>query len=221
MEDNVNVEEALLEEEDEVPTPIGAMTFDEDEIIPPECNLSDSDNEVDDDGFLYDTNAPERVAVVLNADLTIELEAEKYNPQLEIGKEFKNIEEFRQAVRNHGVATRYSFRFRPNGDERAQARCKEEGCKFKIWASLKKAKGCIQIKSENSEQTCTRDRTNRHCTTMYITKRYLDTFKIEPSWKTSLIKKVVNDDVKLTINNVTVWRARKYARILLEGSDEH
>ncbi|KAL2492813.1 hypothetical protein Adt_28441 [Abeliophyllum distichum] len=30
-----------------------------------------------------------------------------------------------------------------------------------------------------------------------------------------------NDDVKLTSNNVTAWRARRYAMILLEGSDEH
>ncbi|KAL2535303.1 uncharacterized protein Fot_16694 [Forsythia ovata] len=46
-------------------------TFDEDEIIPPECNLGDSDNEVDDNGFLYDTNVP----VGLNADPTTKLEA--------------------------------------------------------------------------------------------------------------------------------------------------
>ncbi|KAL2556280.1 Uncharacterized protein Fot_01019 [Forsythia ovata] len=52
-----------------------ATTFDEEEIIHPKCNLSDSDNKVDDDGFLYNTNAPERVAMRLNADSTIELEA--------------------------------------------------------------------------------------------------------------------------------------------------
>ncbi|KAL2472037.1 Uncharacterized protein Adt_40173 [Abeliophyllum distichum] len=75
MEDNVNVEEILLEAEDEGPASVGATTFDEEKIIPPECNLSGSDNEVDDDGFLYDTNANERVAVGLNTDPTIELEA--------------------------------------------------------------------------------------------------------------------------------------------------
>ncbi|KAL2508872.1 Uncharacterized protein Fot_32519 [Forsythia ovata] len=74
-QDNVNVKEALLEEEDEGPALTGAKTFDEEKIIPPECNLSYSDNVVDDDGFIYDTNALEHVAVGLNADPTIELEA--------------------------------------------------------------------------------------------------------------------------------------------------
>ncbi|KAL2457231.1 hypothetical protein Adt_46456 [Abeliophyllum distichum] len=156
MEDNVNVEEALLEEVDEGPAHVRATTFDEEEIIPPECNLSDSDNEVDDDGFVYETNAPELCCGL-----------------------------GRMMMREH----------------RPDARRKVVNSRF--WASLNKTKGCIQIKSKNSKHTCTRDRTNRHCTDMYIAKRYLKTFKVESGWKTSLIKKVVNDDVKLTINNVT------------------
>ncbi|KAL2460144.1 DBD Tnp Mut domain-containing protein [Abeliophyllum distichum] len=219
MEDNVNLEEALLEEEDDGLAPTGATTFDEEEIIPPECNLSDSDNEVDDECFLYDTNAPKRVAVGLNADPTIELEAADVDKLLsddgycpseeELLTGFSSSEENNYRFPIYDTEKeKYDPQFRPNDDERARARCKEDGCKFKIWASLNKAKGCIQIKSKNSEHTCTKDRTNGHCTTMYIAKRYLETFKVEPSWKTSLIKKAVNDDVKLTINDVTAWRPR-------------
>ncbi|KAL2471136.1 DBD Tnp Mut domain-containing protein [Abeliophyllum distichum] len=199
-------------------------TFDEEKSIPPECNSSDSNNQVDDDGFLYDTNAHDCVAVGLNADHTIEIEAaciEELESDDEVGKEFRNIEEFRQAVRNHGVATRCNFKFRPNDDERVQARCKKEDYKFKIWASLNKAKDCIQIKSKNTEHTCTRDRTNGHHTARYISKRYLETFKVHPGWKTSFMEKAVNDDVKLTINNITAWRGRRYAKILLDSSNEH
>ncbi|CAA3016805.1 Hypothetical predicted protein [Olea europaea subsp. europaea] len=48
-------------------------------------------------------------------------EREKFEPQLEVGKEFKNIEEFREAIRNHGIASRYNFRFKSNDEFRAQA----------------------------------------------------------------------------------------------------
>ncbi|XP_022889631.1 uncharacterized protein LOC111405123 isoform X2 [Olea europaea var. sylvestris] len=259
MDCNITVEETILVMDEEEPP--HDLTFEEEEWIPLKCHLNDSDDEVNDDGFQFDTNAPERVVVGFNADPTVEFEVagieelenddgyypseeelhtdnssseeenysfpfydvekEKYNPQLEVGKEFKNIEEFKEAVRNHGVATRHNFKFRPNDGERAQAICKKDNCKFRIWASLNKALGCVQIKSKNSEHRCMRDRTNRHCTARYIAERYLETFKVDPDWKTRLIKKVVKDDLKLTVSDVTTWRARRYARILIEGSDQH
>lgn len=79
----------------------------------------------------------------------------------------------------------------------------------------------MQIKSKNSEHTCIRDKTNKHCTAKYIAERYLETFKFDPDWKSKLIIKVVKDDLKLIINKVTAWRARRYARVMTQGSDEH
>ncbi|KAL2471155.1 DBD Tnp Mut domain-containing protein [Abeliophyllum distichum] len=202
-----------------------SRTFDEEKIIPPECNSSDSNNHVDDDGFLYDTNAHDCVAVGLNANPTIELEA-ACREELEsdygycLSEEELLIDYSFNEERNYYFPM-CNFKFRPNDDERAQARCKKEDYKIKIWASLNKAKDCIQIKSKNSEHTCTRDRTNGHHTARYISKRYLETFKVHPGWKTSFMEKAVNDDVKLTINNITAWRGRRYAKILLDGSNEH
>ncbi|KAL2552191.1 Leucine-rich repeat receptor-like serine/threonine/tyrosine-protein kinase SOBIR1 [Forsythia ovata] len=69
-----------------------ATTFDEEEFIPPECNLSDSDNEVDDYSFLYDTNAREHVAEGLNAYPTIELEAEELRSN-DVGITFNKLQE--------------------------------------------------------------------------------------------------------------------------------
>ncbi|XP_022899235.1 uncharacterized protein LOC111412531 [Olea europaea var. sylvestris] len=51
--------------------------------------------------------------------------------------------------------------------------------------------------------------------------KYLETFKVAPNWKSKLIIKVVRDDLKLVINRVTAWRARRLAKILIEGSKEH
>ncbi|KAL2533620.1 DBD Tnp Mut domain-containing protein [Abeliophyllum distichum] len=124
MEDNVNVEETLLEEE-EGQGPALALAASVDELG------SDDGYCPSEEDLLTDYSSSEEN----NYRFPIyDVEKEKYDPKLEVGKEFKNIEEFMQAVRNHGVAIRCNFRFRPNDDERAQDRCKEEGCKFKIWA---------------------------------------------------------------------------------------
>ncbi|XP_022880842.1 uncharacterized protein LOC111398118 [Olea europaea var. sylvestris] len=258
MADNTIIEEVILESTYEGPQ--GDNIFQDEEVIPNECQLIDSNNEVNDNDFHYDNNANEQVLIGLKADHTIELlttgdeevgsdeaicpseeelhtnyssseeqayhfpiydaEREKFDPQLEVGKEFKNIEEFKEAVRNHGAASRCNFRFKPNDEFRAQAICKL-ACTWKIWASWNKKKGCVQIKSKNPEHTCIRNRTNRHCTAKYKAKRYLDTFKVDLNWKSKLIIKAVNDDMKLTINKVTAWMARRYARVLIQGSNEH
>ncbi|CAA3017448.1 Hypothetical predicted protein [Olea europaea subsp. europaea] len=101
--------------------------FQDEEVIPNECQLTNSDNEVNDDDFHYDKNENEQVLVGLKQDHTIELlttgdeevgldeaicpseeelhidhssseekayhfpiydaEREKFDPQLEVGKE--------------------------------------------------------------------------------------------------------------------------------------
>ncbi|KAL2505670.1 DBD Tnp Mut domain-containing protein [Abeliophyllum distichum] len=147
-------------------------------------------------------------------------EKELFDPKFEVGKTFKDMELFRKAVRNHGVVSRCNLRFRPNDDRRAQAICKL-GCKWRVWASLNKKLDCVQVKSYNPTHTCIRDRMNWHCTAKYVAERYLDTFRIDREWKTKLIRKAVKDDLKLNINKVTAWRARRWARILIEGGDEH
>ncbi|KAL2491001.1 DBD Tnp Mut domain-containing protein [Abeliophyllum distichum] len=147
-------------------------------------------------------------------------EKELFDSKFEVGKTFKDMELFRKAVRNHEVVSRCNFRFRPNDDRRSQAVCKL-GCKWRIWTSLNNKLGCVQVKSYNPTHTCIRDKMNRHCTAEYVAERYLDTFRIDPEWKTKLIRKTVKNDLKLNINKVTAWRARRRARILIEGGDEY
>lgn len=92
---------------------------------------------------------------------------------------------------------------------------------MKTLASWSKKKDCVQIKSYNPNHTCSRDKTNRHCTYAYLAERYLETFKFDPCWRARNFVKRVKDDLKLKINRVTVWRTRRYAKVLIEGLDEH
>ncbi|KAL2467154.1 DBD Tnp Mut domain-containing protein [Abeliophyllum distichum] len=264
MDISTVAEECLLEEEDKDDASGGENNdrdIDEDELdvldVQP-LHFNDSEDEVNDGEFIFDKNAPERIAMGLNSDPLVEEahivvaeegvdldesyspsseelhtdyssgeennyrfpnfvpEKELFDPKFEVGKTFTDMELFRKAVKNHGFVTRCNFRFRPNDDRRAQAVCKLD-CKWRIWASLNKKLGCVQVKSYTPIHTCSRDSTNRHCTAKYVAERYLETFKIDPEWNSKLIRKAVKDDLKLNINKVTSWRARRWARILIQG----
>ncbi|KAL2523865.1 Uncharacterized protein Adt_08919 [Abeliophyllum distichum] len=147
-------------------------------------------------------------------------EKELWDPQFEMGKTFIDIPHFKKAKRNHGVAIGCNLRMKKNDDKRAQAVCKV-GCKWRIWASVNKKLNCIQIKSYNPNHNCIRDGSTRHCTAKYIAKRYLDTFRVDPGWKPTAIRHRVLQDLRINIGRQTAWRARRFARILIEGSDEH
>lgn len=146
-------------------------------------------------------------------------ETDMRDPQLHIGQLFSSIQEFRKAVRTYGAVNGYNVKCKVNDDSRVQAICKSD-CQWRIWASKMNNSDRVQVKSYMHQHTCSRDQYNRHCNYMFIVHRYIEQFKADPEWKTKSMQATIKADLKINITRNVAWKARRYAKQLINGTIE-
>ncbi|KAL2505363.1 Uncharacterized protein Adt_20984 [Abeliophyllum distichum] len=78
--------------------------------------------------------------------LEFDVEIDMKNLQLEVGKIFRSLDEFKDAVWHYGVMNRFNIRFKVNDPKRVHVVCKL-GSKWRVWASKINNSSTKQIKS--------------------------------------------------------------------------
>jgi len=71
-----------------------------------------------------------------------------------VGQRFKNVGEFREALRKYAIANQFGFRYKKNDSHRVTVKCKAEGCPWRIHASRLSTTQLICIKKMNPTHTC-------------------------------------------------------------------
>ncbi|CAA2939496.1 Hypothetical predicted protein [Olea europaea subsp. europaea] len=145
--------------------------------------------------------------------------SEKRNPQFEVGLLFATFEELKSAVRDYAVFNQVEPIFKCNEKNKLHCVCKE-GCPWKLWASKIQCREMVQIKMYDPRHTCFKARANKYVTYKWLADYYLDNFKSDPNWKTKNIRATVRMDLEVHITKKVASNARKYAKVLVEGSDE-
>ena len=81
--------------------------------------------------------------------------------QLDIGMEFVNLEQFKNAVKDYNISRGRVFKWVKNDKLRARAKCVGEGCQWMIFCGFNSNRKSFQIKTFNSEHTCCREFQNK------------------------------------------------------------
>ncbi|KAL8510772.1 hypothetical protein ACS0TY_017548 [Phlomoides rotata] len=114
-------------------------------------------------------------------------------PEFELGMIFSNRVEFKKAVQSHAIAAKRSVKFTKNAPERVYARCKDKECGWKL-----------TILNLNDEET-------------YQIRDYQPKHTCAPSFKMSVFRQDVMDDLGCDVSKDQAHRAKRLALKKLEG----
>ena len=129
---------------------------------------------------------------------------------------FETKQEFKDAVREYSIRGGFDIKFTKSEDKKVQANC--QGCTWKIYVSTMSNSSTLQVKTYSDKHTCSRVFENHNATAEWLTKKYLDSFRINPSMKCKTLKENVKIDWAVGVSEMKCYRAKKQALEEIEGS---
>ncbi|XP_071907708.1 uncharacterized protein [Coffea arabica] len=151
-------------------------------------------------------------------DFNAAVEFRKSDFELKVGDKFKNLRAFREALVEWNVREGYTMKYKKNERAKVIAMCKK-GCSWKIRASPIQNESTFQIKSIKGVHVCGREYSNHHANARYLSKKYLDRFRDEPSSSIEGFVKTVRREIMVDISMRQAYRAKRLAREALQGDD--
>ncbi|KAG7580852.1 PB1 domain [Arabidopsis suecica] len=137
-----------------------------------------------------------------------------------VGQRFKNVGEFREALRKYAIANQFGFRYKKNDSHRVTVKCKAEGCPWRIHASRLSTTQLICIKKMNPTHTCEGAgginglQTSRSWVASIIKEK----LKVFPNYKPKDIVSDIKEEYGIQLNYFQAWRGKEIAREQLQGS---
>ncbi|KAL0292604.1 UNVERIFIED_CONTAM: hypothetical protein Sradi_6982800 [Sesamum radiatum] len=111
------------------------------------------------------------------------------NLNLVVGMKFENAAQFRVVLRDWCIRNGVDLEFIKNEAARVTAKCKVQGCEWRIHASPMLGGPTFQIKTIKGEHTCARTYDNRLANASYIAKRIEKAIRDHPTIPVQQLKK--------------------------------
>lgn len=138
-----------------------------------------------------------------------------------VHQRFNNVHDFRDALYKYSIANGFTYRFKKNEGRRVTAKCKAEGCPWRIHASRVPTTQLFQIKTMNGTHTCragadatTRSQASRKLLSSIVKEKLLETPKCKPKD----IAEEIRRDFGIELGYVKAWRALENAKGEFQGS---
>ncbi|KAK9943066.1 hypothetical protein M0R45_008687 [Rubus argutus] len=123
------------------------------------------------------------------------------DPHFEVGQQFANSNDFKDAVKKYAVKNGYNLYFNKNTDVKVE--CTE-----------------LVIKTlDLTHKNCQVVPRVQMCTSTFLAKHYVNKFRVDPYMSRKLFQALVNEDFGQTISHKQVVRARKLAGIMNSGNE--
>ena len=145
------------------------------------------------------------------------------DPTFVVGMLFRNKEEFKNACKQWGIKNRYQLHFLKNNLVKVRCECYDK-CGFWIYAcKLNKHDPddhTFQLRTLNLKHKCAKKHKNFHVTSKWLAQKYIEDFRIDPTWKLNAFIERVKKDLKTKIVKMKAWRARDYALKAITGDEK-
>ena len=141
--------------------------------------------------------------------------------ELKLGDVFVNSGVFKEAVREVAISVGREVWFPCNEKGRVKGVCKakEKGCSWSIWASkYEKNSDSLMLKSMNDTHRCPRKQKNRCANSNWLSKRYTDQLGPGAGFKMSQFMGKVRKDYVLAPSKGQIYRTKRKAEQIVEGS---
>ncbi|KAK6777378.1 hypothetical protein RDI58_024095 [Solanum bulbocastanum] len=133
---------------------------------------------------------------------------------------FSNSKEFKWAVEVHAVFQKKDIKFKKNESTRSRAICKVSSCKWFIFASKSNQDEPFKIKTIGPDHSCGKQRDNKTIDSGFLAKKYVEEFRINPSWGVKEFQTHVMRTHNCTITRTQAYMAKRKALDLITGTKE-
>ncbi|KAL0408494.1 UNVERIFIED_CONTAM: hypothetical protein Sradi_1783800 [Sesamum radiatum] len=141
------------------------------------------------------------------------------NLNLVVGMKFENAAQFRVVLRDWCIRNGIDLEFLRNEAKRVTAKCKVQGCEWRIHASPIQGGPTFQIKTIKGEHTCARTYVNRLANASYIAKRIENAIRDHPTIPVQQLKNRILSKCNVDVSRFKVMRAKKEALERIRGDD--
>lgn len=137
-----------------------------------------------------------------------------------VDQRFNTFSEFREALHKYSIAHGFTYKYKKNDSHRVTAKCKTEGCPWRIYASRLATTQLICIKKMNPDHTCggATVKAGYRATRGWIGSIIKEKLKVSPNYKPKDIASDIKRDYGIQLNYTQAWRAKEIAREQLQGS---
>ncbi|XP_012852596.1 PREDICTED: uncharacterized protein LOC105972205 [Erythranthe guttata] len=144
-------------------------------------------------------------------------DADESDFEFEVGLCFKTATDFREAVRKYSNKQGMPISFKKNCSDKVQAIC---ACGWVIYASfISKIDNTFQVKSIKREHTCSRDPSSKHCTSIFLAKKYQHHLRSNPEWPAGSMQEIMQMENHTSLSIWKMYRAKKHATKLNQGTE--
>ncbi|XP_028094043.1 uncharacterized protein LOC114294125 [Camellia sinensis] len=139
------------------------------------------------------------------------------DPQFQVGMVFPSSKVFKQAVKEHAIKTGKDIKFLKNDKDRVRAGCKPP-CQWMIYASKMHGQMNLQVKTYVPTHNCGRMFYNKNVNSTWLSKKYMESIKSNPTWPIQSFKQSVQKDHNVGVSRSQLYRAKRKAQQLIEGN---
>ncbi|XP_077227852.1 uncharacterized protein LOC143860891 [Tasmannia lanceolata] len=138
-----------------------------------------------------------------------------------LGQEFKSVRDFREALCKYALAKGFVYKFSSNDSNRVTAKCKGEGCPWRIHASKLPTVQKFMVKTMNDVHTCggeTVKKRQPHIKQQWIADLVKDKLRDNPDCTPKEITTNLYQDYGVNLTYQQAWRGKELAKEQLQGS---
>ncbi|XP_058209324.1 uncharacterized protein LOC131322142 isoform X2 [Rhododendron vialii] len=137
-----------------------------------------------------------------------------------VDQRFRSFTEFREALHKYSIAHGFAYKFKKNDNRRVTAKCKSEGCPWRIYASRLATTQLVCIKKMSSTHTCegASVKAGYRATRGWVGNIIKEKLKASPNYKPKDIASDIKREYGIQLNYTQAWRAKEIAREQLQGS---
>ncbi|XP_073120960.1 uncharacterized protein [Henckelia pumila] len=141
-----------------------------------------------------------------------------------VGQTFKGAGEFRKCLKNFSVATRRSFVYVKNDNEKVIVICSEKSCDWRIYASKHKRDNLFAIRKCKLQHSCgennLRSRGHPRADVYWIANVVKEKLRGEPSYRPCTMQMDLQRDFEVELEYRKVWKGKELAMHEILGTDE-
>ncbi|XP_060973008.1 uncharacterized protein LOC115694936 [Cannabis sativa] len=135
-----------------------------------------------------------------------------------LGMEFANITQLTTALKEHFIHMCKEYVLINNDSRKFRAKCKANGCPWLVHAHVQEDKRTFKVTSYKETHDCGIALDNRHINARWLSKYFLDQFRMHPNMDFKSFKEMTKDSKFSKVTESQFYRAKNYARAQLEGS---
>ncbi|XP_047310782.1 uncharacterized protein LOC124914310 isoform X2 [Impatiens glandulifera] len=165
---------------------------------------------------------PSQPALAMEGDNRLKVTVQWENAIIGVDQRFSSFGEFREALHKYSIAHGFAYKYKKNDSHRISAKCRSEGCPWRIYASRLASTHLVCIKRMNSNHTCQGSGTKARCwgSKGLVGSIIKEKVKVSPHCKIKDIAKEIESEYGIQLNYSQARRAKMMAKQELQGTHE-